>query len=43
MMNFAMGMGGSGGSGGDQDPNGSRKGKRIYHRHTPYQIAQLEA
>ncbi|KAF7842928.1 homeobox-leucine zipper protein HDG11-like isoform X1 [Senna tora] len=39
-MNFAMG---DGGGGVDRDPSNSRKGKKSYHRHTPYQIAQLDA
>lgn len=44
-MDFMMeGYGGyGGGSGDEQEASNDRKGKKSYHRHTPYQIQQLES
>ncbi|XP_054778062.1 homeobox-leucine zipper protein ROC8-like [Prosopis cineraria] len=43
-MNFSIGGAGNWGDSGPNNPGGhGNKGRKIYHRHTPYQITQLEA
>ncbi|KAL6959682.1 hypothetical protein U1Q18_039834 [Sarracenia purpurea var. burkii] len=43
MMDFGGYGGSSNGSGDEQENSNRRRGKKLYHRHTSYQIQQLEA